>query len=228
MNGFGDFAGTGTLVRLALRRDRILIPTWIVVFVISAAGSAKASIDLYSDHNALVEAARTTNASPALVSLYGRIFDESSLGEVSLFKFTAFGALLVGLLGSILVVRHTRSEEESGRLELLSAGVLGRYAALAAALLVSAGTVVVLGLLTALTLIGIGLPAAGSLAFGLVWTSAGLSFAGVGALVAQLSEGARTANGFTAIALGVSYILRAIGDSSADGKTEWVSWLSPI
>src|SRR3954467_3317665 len=95
MNGLGDFAGTGTLVRLGLRRDRILIPTWIVVFVISAAGSAKASIDLYSDHNALVEAARTTNASPALVSLYGRIFDESSLGEVSLFKFTACGVPVV-------------------------------------------------------------------------------------------------------------------------------------
>ena len=62
-----DFVGTGTLVRLALRRDRLLIPIWIVVFVISAAGSAKASIDLYSDQNALVQAARTSNASPALV-----------------------------------------------------------------------------------------------------------------------------------------------------------------
>ncbi len=223
-----DFVGTGTLVRLALRRDRILIPTWIVVFVVMAAGSAQASIDLYPDVGSRIEAARTTNASPALVSLYGRIFDETSLGELSLFKLTAFGAALVGLLASILVVRHTRSEEESGRLELLSAGVLGRYAALAAALLVSIGTVVVLGVLTALALIGLGLPAAGSVAFGLVWTSAGLCFAGVGALVAQLSEGARTANGFTAIVLGVSYVLRAIGDSSADGKSEWVSWLSPI
>ncbi|MFK4090825.1 ABC transporter permease [Kribbella sp. NPDC020789] len=223
-----DFVGTGTLVRLALRRDRVLIPTWIAVFVVMAAGSAQASIDLYPDIASRVQAARTTNASPALVSLYGRIFDETSLGELSLFKLTAFGAALVGLLASILVVRHTRSEEESGRLELLSAGVLGRYAALAAALLVSAGTVVVLGLLTALSLLSLGLPAAGSFAFGLVWTSAGLSFAGVGALVAQLTEGARTANGFTAIVLGVSYVLRAIGDSAADGKSEWVSWLSPI
>ncbi|MFC9694487.1 ABC transporter permease [Kribbella sp. NPDC056951] len=223
-----DFVGTGTLVRLALRRDRVLIPTWIVVFVAMAAGSAQATMDLYTDPQSRIEAARTSNASPALVSLYGRIFDETSLGEISLFKLTAFGAVLVALLASILVVRHTRSEEESGRLELLSAGVLGRYAALAAALLVSAGTVVLLGFLTALALIGVGLPAAGSFAFGLVWASAGLSFAGVGALVAQLSEGARTANGFTAIALGVSYVLRAIGDSSADGKSEWVSWLSPI
>ena len=38
------------------------------------------------------------------------VFDESSLGEVSLFKLTAFGALLVGLLAGILVVRHTRTD----------------------------------------------------------------------------------------------------------------------
>ncbi|MEV0290179.1 ABC transporter permease [Kribbella sp. NPDC050820] len=223
-----DFVGTGTLVRLALRRDRILIPVWIVVFVSMAAGSAQASIDLYPDVNSRIEAARTSNASPALVSLYGRIFDESSLGELSLFKLTAFGAALVGLLAAILVVRHTRTEEETGRLELLSAGVLGRYAALTAALIVSAATVVLLGLLTALSLIGVGLPAAGSFAFGLQWAGAGLAFAGVAAVTAQLTEGARAANGFTAVVLGVAYVLRAIGDSSADGRSEWVSWLSPI
>ncbi|GAA3106579.1 ABC-2 type transport system permease protein [Kribbella aluminosa] len=223
-----DFVGTGTLVRLALRRDRLLIPIWIVVFVMSAAGSAKASIALYSDHNALVEAARTSNASPALVSLYGRIFDESSLGEVSLFKLTAFGALLVGLLAGMLVVRHTRTEEESGRLELLSAGVLGRYAALTAGLIVSGATVVLLGLVTALSLIGSGLDAKGSFAFGLMWAAAGLSFAGVGAVTAQVTESARAANGLTAVVLGVCYVLRAIGDSSSDGSTRWVSWLSPI
>ncbi|WP_350274157.1 ABC transporter permease [Kribbella sp. HUAS MG21] len=223
-----DFVGTGTLVRLALRRDRILLPIWILVFVVTAAGSAKASIDLYSDPKALVEAARTSNASPALVSLYGRIFDESSLGAVSLFKLTAFGALLVGLLAGILVVRHTRTEEESGRLELLSAGVLGRYAALTAALIVAAGTMIVLGLLTAVALIGSGLDAKGSFAFGLMWAGAGLAFAGVAAVTAQVSEGARSANGLTAVVLGVAYVLRAIGDSSADGGARWVSWLSPI
>jgi ABC-2 type transport system permease protein len=223
-----DFVGTGTLVRLALRRDRVLIPIWIVVFVISAAGSAKASIDLYSDKAALVEAARTSNASPALVSLYGRIFDESSLGEVSLFKLTAFGALLVGLLAAMLVVRHTRTEEESGRLELLSAGVLGRYAALTAALIVSASTVIVIGLVTAVSLMGSGLDTKGSLAFGLMWAATGLAFAGVGAVTAQVTESARAANGLTAVVLGVAYVLRAIGDSSSDGSTQWVSWLSPI
>jgi ABC-2 type transport system permease protein len=223
-----DFVGTSTLVRLALRRDRVLIPLWVVVFAVSAAGSAQASIEVFPDVQSRVEAATTTNSSPALLSLYGRIFDPTSLGEVSLFKLTSFGALLVGLLAAILVNRHTRGEEETGRLELLSAGVLGRYAALTAALIVASGTVILLGLASALGLIGAGLPASGSFAFGLTWAAAGLAFAGVSALIVQLTENARTATGMTAIVLGVAYVLRAIGDSSANGSSEWVSWLSPI
>ena len=41
--------GFGTLLRLALRRDRWLAPLWIVVFVANAAGSAAATIDLSPD-----------------------------------------------------------------------------------------------------------------------------------------------------------------------------------
>ncbi|MEV6281353.1 ABC transporter permease [Kribbella sp. NPDC051770] len=221
-----DFVGTSTLVRLALRRDRVLIPLWVVVFAVTAAGSAAASIEVFPDVQSRVDAANTTNSSPALLSLYGRIFDPTSLGEVSLFKLINFGALLVGLLAAIIVNRHTRGEEENGRLELLSAGVLGRYAALAAALIVASGTVIALGLVSALGLIGAGLPAVGSFAFGLTWIAAGLAFAGVSALVVQLTENARTASGLTAVVLGIAYVLRAIGDSSAGA--EWVSWLSPI
>lgn len=221
-------AGTATLVRLALRRDRIFLPVWLVVFVGMAAGSAQASIELYPDVASRVRAAETSNASPALVSLYGRIWDPTSLGELSLFKLTAFGALLVALLAGVLVVRHTRAEEETGRLELLSAGVLGRYASLTAALIVAVGFNLALGLLTALSLVAVGLPAAGSFAFGLCWTVAGCAFAAVAGVTAQLTEGARAANGLTAVVLGVSFALRALGDVAAADGPRWLSWLSPI
>ena len=32
--------GTGALVRLALRRDRLMLAVWILLFVVMAAGSA--------------------------------------------------------------------------------------------------------------------------------------------------------------------------------------------
>ena len=141
-------------------------------------------------------------------------------------KTIAFGALLVALFTSVLVVRHTRAEEDSGRLELMSAAVLGRYAPLAAALAVAVGASVVLGGVTAVALIATGLPVAGSVAFGLTWACAGTAFAAVAAVAAQLTDRARTATGSAVAVLGCAYLLRAIGDSA--GGATWVSWLSPI
>ena len=78
------------------------------------------------------------NATAALVALFGRVYDPTSLGALSLIKYTAFmAAILVGVLMVFITVRHTRSDEESGRLELLGGGRLGRDAPLAAALAIA-------------------------------------------------------------------------------------------
>lgn len=220
--------GTGALVRLALRRDRILLPVWIVVLVVSAAGSAAATIGLYSSVADRVQLATTVDNTSSLVALYGRIYDVTSLGEVSLFKMGGLGAAMVAVLTLLTVVRHTRTEEESGRLELLGATPVGRYAPLAAALAVAMGTSLVLGLVTALALIGVGLPAAGSVAFGMEWAGVGIAFAALAALAAQLTRSARIANGIAGATLAVVYVLRAVGDTASAGGPTWLSWLSPI
>jgi ABC-2 type transport system permease protein len=124
------------------------------------------------------------------------------------------------------VTRHTRAEEDTGRLELIGSTVVGRYAALTAAAIVAAGTAVLVGLLMALMLIGAGLGAGGAFALGLGVALAGLVFTGVAAVTAQLTEFSRTANGTASAVLGVAYLLRAVGDSAVD--VSWLSWLSPI
>ncbi|OLF07510.1 ABC transporter permease [Actinophytocola xinjiangensis] len=222
------FAGTGALVRLALRRDRIVATLWVLLFVVMAAGSASASAELFPTVESRVRAATAINDAPATLALYGRVFDPTSLGAVSLIKLGAFGAALVALVSIFMVVRHTRAEEESGRLELIGSAVVGRYATLSAALLLSVATSLALALLTALALIGSGLPAAGALAFGLAWAGAGIAFAAVGALAAQVTESARTANGIGAAVLAAAYLLRAAGDASGVDTSTWLSWLSPI
>jgi ABC-2 type transport system permease protein len=126
-----------------------------------------------------------------------------------------------------LVVRHSRAEEESGRLELATAGVVGRAAPLAAALLLGMLGSVALGLLTTLGLGFAGLPWAGSLAFGLGWALAGIVFSAVAGVTAQLTVSARAATGLGMAAVAVAYVLRAVGDL-ADGDPGWASWLSPI
>lgn len=222
------FTGAAALLRLALRRDRVLLPIWLAVFVLMAWSSAVATIDLYPTEQSRLSASGGINNTPALVALYGRIYDPTSIGEISLIKMTGMGAAMVAVLAIVLVVRHTRADEEAGRLELVGAGVVGRRAALAAALALVGLANLVLGVLTALVLQVAGLEAGGSWAFGLAWMSTGLVFAGVAAVAAQLATGARAATGIAAALLGAFYLLRAVGDTAATGARTWLSWLSPI
>lgn len=206
------FTGTGPLIRLALRRDRILLPAWIVGFAVIAGFSASATKELYPSQASRLAAASSVNATAALVAMYGRIYDPTSLGALSLFKMTAFGAAIVAILMVVVVVRHTRAEEETGRLELVGSAVVGRSAPLAAALLVGSGACLLLGLFTALALIGAGLPVAGSLAFGAAWAAVGMVFAAVAGVFAQLTSSARVATGLGVLGVGTAYVVRAVGD----------------
>jgi ABC-2 type transport system permease protein len=224
----GALTGTPALVRLALRRDRIMLPVWIAVFVMIAGSSSAAAGGLYPTPQSRIEAAAGMNATPSLVALYGRIYDTGSLGQLAMWKLSGFGAALVALLAIIVVVRHTRGEEENGRLELVGSAVVGRRAPLTAAMLLALGTNLLLALLTAATLSASGLPTAGSVAFGLAWGATGLAFSGVAAVAAQLSESARSAISLSVALLGVTYVLRAIGDTATPGGPTWASWLSPI
>jgi ABC-2 type transport system permease protein len=219
------YDGTAILTQMALRRDRILIPAWLATFVTVAGVSAAATNGLYPDEAMRARAGEAINATPALVALYGPVFDVTSLGAVALLKLAAMGSAMVGLLCLLLVVRHTRADEEVGRTELAAAGPVGRYAPLTSALLVASGTALVLGLLTAASLAVAGLPVAGSAAFGASWAACGVVFAAVGAVAAQLSGTARGARGLAVGVLCAAYLLRAIGDTSGPVL---LTWLSPV
>jgi ABC-2 type transport system permease protein len=132
----------------------------------------------------------------------------------------------VAVFSVLMVIRHTRTNEESGRLELLSATVVGRHAAIATALVVTIGADLLTGLLSAVGLMSTNLAASGSLAFGLGWAATGSVFAVFAAAAAQLAESARTVTGISVGTLAGPYLLRAVGDASNGSR--WLSWLSPI
>ena len=223
------FVGTWTLTRFALRRDRILLPVWILVFSLMTVFSASATMALYPDEESRVLAASAVNDVPVAVAMYGRIWDPTSLGALSLLKMAAMGGVLIGVLAIMLVTRHARAEEEKGRTELLGAAVVGPWAGLSAAVIVTAVAMLGIGVLSAAGLAAVGLPSAGAWAFGLSWAVTGLAFAAIAAVTNQLTSSARAANALAMIVLAVTYLLRAIGDvtGDADGPTT-LSWLSPI
>jgi ABC-2 type transport system permease protein len=222
-----SLAGTGDMVRLGVRRDRWLLSAWILGFAAMAGFTASAAAGLFPDTAGRIEAARTLNATASMVALFGRVYDPASLGALSMIKYTAFMTAALGALMVFVTIRHTRGDEESGRLELLSGGRLGRNASLAAALVISFGASLLLGLLTAAALAAGGLPAAGSLAFGLGWAATGMAFSAIAGVSAQLTTSAGAATGLGITVIAITYLLRAVGDLAQPGPSA-LSWLSPI
>ncbi|MFG2822092.1 ABC transporter permease [Kitasatospora sp. NPDC048365] len=223
MNGT---AGTGTLLRLALRRDRIALPLWVYALAAMAVSTAFSFRSLYGTEQARRTFAAGITANGSLRALYGPVFDAGSVGGLTAWRMGVFGAVLAGLMSALLVVRHTRAEEEDGRLELIGAGAVGRRAPLTAALLAALIADLAVAALVALGLLAAGQRPSGAVAFGLALAATGLVFGAVAALAAQLTATGRAANGLAGAALGAAFALRAIGD--ADSAASWASWLSPI
>jgi ABC-2 type transport system permease protein len=223
------FTGTGRLFRLAVRRDRVVGTAWVLGLFAFAYSQAASIVSLYPTQADLDRLARTAGgigANPAVVALQGPAYDASTYGGATAWQVVTPGVLLIGLMSILLLTRHTRQEEETGRAELVSAGVVGRHAWLAAGLLYVLAVNVVLAVLSALGYVSAGLPAAGSFTLAAVCGLTGLVFAGVAAICAQLTEYARPANGMALAVLGAAFLLRAIGDTATE--LSWLSWLSPI
>jgi len=202
MNTPANLTGTGTLVRLILRRDRIALPLWVAVVSLLPMALAASFAQLYPTAAALQEFAAENMATPAAIAVLGLVY-APTLGGLVAWRSGLQSAILIGIVSLLLVIRHTRSEEAAGRRELLGGSVVGRYAALTAALLVALGANLVIAALIAGGLIGLGLPTAGAIALGLSAASGGWIFAAVGAVAAQLTErpGAARGIGLGAFAL---------------------------
>lgn len=222
-----DFTGTGKLLRLYLRRDRIVLPLWVLLLSLPIGPTYIGSIDkVYPDAAGRAGFVQSVLASPAQLAMYGPVYNDS-LGAAGIWKAGMFYTL-IGIATILTVIRHTRAEEETGRGELVAATQVGRFAGLTAAWIIGVGGAVATGLLATLSLFGTDVPKSGSLAFGLALAGSGAVFATVAAVAAQVSPSARTARGIAFAVLASTYTLRAIGDARAgDGPTSVLTWLSP-
>ncbi|MFI1394202.1 ABC transporter permease [Streptomyces sp. NPDC020681] len=223
--GSRPLAGTGALLRLALRRDRVMMPIWVLVVGGTIAAAPNSLKTLYETAADRSELARSMSSNGSLRALYGPVFSDS-IGGITAWRYVTFGALLAAIMSLIIVIRHTREEEETGRQELLSAAMVGRRAPLTAALLAAFVANAGLALVIAAGLGGEG--GSGALALGLVIGGVGMLFATMAGIVAQLTESARLAKGLTGGVLGLAFVLRAAGDAGANDGSSVLTWISPV
>lgn len=221
-------ANTGTLLRFQLRRDRIRLPAWVGglgVFVLYIGAALPQLAPTEDDLDSIV---------PLFTQPVGRMFTGPAFGmdAPTYERFFAAGYapylyLLAALMSILLVTRHTRSEEQAGRAELIRANVTGRHAALTATLLVAAITNALAALVVGTLAMAIGFEPTGSFLVGLGTGLTGMAFAGIAAVTVQLSEYSRSAAGMAGAVLGASFVARALGDMAAVGGSA-LSWVSPL
>ncbi|MEU9387488.1 ABC transporter permease, partial [Streptomyces sp. NPDC048279] len=147
-------SGTGTLLRFALRRDRVTTPVWIAVNALMVLSMPNTLKTLYGTESERTDLVRQLQTNASFRALIGPLHD-TSLGGLTAWRVGVYAGLLAAVTGLLVVVRHTREEEESGRAELLASGAVGRRAALTAALLAAAVANGVLALLFTAGLAGL-------------------------------------------------------------------------
>ncbi|HKA96329.1 MAG TPA: ABC transporter permease, partial [Streptosporangiaceae bacterium] len=190
-----ELTGTGILTRLALRRDRIMIAAWVYVLTAFAYVSVVSTKKLYPTAASRQEFATGAGADRVTRAIYGPSGDLHTLGGLATWKLSVFGVVAVAVMSMFIVVRHTRGDEDAGRLELVGAGAVGRLAALTSGLLTALLANLGVALLVAVGLAVPGLPWGDSLAFGLGMAAAGCVFAAITAVAAQLAGSRRPAIG---------------------------------
>ncbi|MET0990460.1 MAG: polyketide antibiotic transporter [Glaciihabitans sp.] len=222
------------LLLSVLRRDRVQLLLWVLgisLLVLASASAVVNEFDTEEERRLIVAVAaanpafRFLRASPAGIDV----------GSVFFFQGFTFIAVLAGLMSTFSVVRNTRAEEDTERAELLAALPLSRRAPLLVALTVAALANLVLAAAIAGVLVLVGLDTTGSVLTGVTVGAVGLTFAGVAAVAAQVMPTARGANGVSAAAVGLSYVVRGIADALGEANddltatsTTWLSWFSPI
>ncbi|MGA6206353.1 ABC transporter permease [Nocardia testacea] len=221
-------AGTSTLVRLDLRRDRIKLPAWVLGIALMSLYYASALQQVYTTPEDLRAVGQfSEGVVGALISGPGYGLADPTIESVIVAVYGLYYLLLAALMNILLISRHTRVEEQTGRAELVRANAVGRHAQLTAALVIAVIANLAVTLLIVGSFAASGLDTSDAWLFGVGVGAAGLVFAAITAVTVQITEYSRAASGVAGLALGVAYVIRAAGDAVREGGSA-LSWLSPL
>lgn len=227
------FAATSKLLRLILRLDRIKLSLWVLGLLTLVAITpwslrsildAEAQAEGSTIEQVLADQAVLLETNGASIALQGPPDALDTLGGRYVFEIGAFTLAIVALMNILMIARHTRAEEESGRAELVRAAVVGPWSSLAAVSVAALGANLVLGLGTSAVFIVDGREAGRSILYGASFAMCGVLFAAFALIWVQVFEYGRAATGMSLAGLAIAFALRAVGDV----QDSWLSLVSPL
>ncbi|MGH2910863.1 MAG: ABC transporter permease [Solirubrobacteraceae bacterium] len=162
----------------------------------------------------------------ALRLFYGYPYNPLTVSGYSAWRVGGTLAILAGVFGLLAAVRALRTEEDTGRMELILAGPVGRRTSYLSAIAAIAMGIVILWVAESIGFLAGGLSVGGSAYLALATVSVVPVFVGVGALTSQLAPTRRIALELGSAIIGLSLLLRVIADTST-GAT-WLRWVTPL
>ncbi|MCO7221383.1 ABC transporter permease [Klenkia sp. PcliD-1-E] len=218
--------GVAPLARVTLRQDARSIAPWIVGTTALSASSILAYDLLFDDPQERAGLAATLGSNPALGLVFGPARDLLTADGFNAWRAGALGGFLAALMAVTTVVRNSRADEDSGQAELLASGVVGRAARLQTALGLAWLASLVLGVVSWAVTVAVGGGVVDTAVQAATYTGAGLVFAGVAAVAAQLGADARSATSLAVGTLAVAFLARGFVDAS--GTATWLTWVTPL
>ncbi|MCL2409199.1 MAG: ABC transporter permease [Oscillospiraceae bacterium] len=227
MNLRGAFYNSGKLLKFMLRRERINSTLWLVILILFSVALASAMADMFDP--AARQALAETLQNPAMIAMMGPVFGAENYTAGAMYSGSMFlwVAIAVAVMNILLVVRHTRADEEKGRAEVIRSLPVGRMATLHSAMILALIVNVILAVFTGFGIAVLGVESmgfSGSILYGAALGVVGLFFAALAALFSQLCASSRGALGYSGATLGLFYFMRAAGDVG----NETLSLISPL
>jgi len=221
------FNGTGQIMKLLIRQNRIKLIVWYIGIIGLTLSVASAYPEIYPDEESRAAFAFTMN-NPAMVAMLGPEYEEyETLGSLFAHEMLLFTTVAAAIMNILFVGRSTRTDEEDGRVEYICSLPVGRLAYLNSTmlvvLLINVSLAVLIG--TGISILEIdGMDVEGAFLYGSVLGGTGLLFATITAILAQFAETARGTNMLSFGVLIAFYLIRASGDV----RNEIISFMSPL
>jgi ABC-2 type transport system permease protein len=182
--------------------------------------------DAYPTLSSRVAFARSFFDNKAVRLFYGQPHDLLTVNGYAAWRVGGTLAIFASIFGLLAAVRALRTEEDTGRMELVLASVVGRRTAYCSSMGAIAAGIAILWLAELAGFLLGGLSLGGSAYLALASASIVPVYVGVGALACQIAPTRRVALELGGAVTGLLFLLRLIADTV--NGLGWLRWASPL
>jgi ABC-2 type transport system permease protein len=217
---------SAVLARRAFRDARVRTLAFAYLFAIYAYIQPAGYRHAYPTTVERLGFARSFGANKGLRLFYGEPHDLLTVGGYSAWRVGGTLAIVAAAFGLLAAVRALRTEEDTGRLELVLASAVGRGTVFGSAMIAICAGVAILWLAEFLGFVVGGLPVGGSAYLALTTASVVPVFVGVGAIASQVAPTRRLALELGGAVVALALLLRVIADTVSGWG--WLRWTTPL